>query len=50
LNKCGNPRAYGLDRLDRDRPDLAQKVREKMLSANAAASQQFTLAHPASAS
>lgn len=30
-------RAYILARLDRDRPDLAEKVRAKKLSANAAA-------------
>ncbi len=33
----GNSRAYTLDRLDRERPDLAQRVERGEMSANAAA-------------
>lgn len=35
--KQGNTRAYTLDRLERERPDLFEKVKTKQLSANAAA-------------
>jgi hypothetical protein len=37
LKERGTSRAYVLARLDRDRPDLAAKVRAKTISANAAA-------------
>ena len=37
LKGGGTSRAYVLARLDRDRPDLAQRVRNGELSANAAA-------------
>ena len=37
LNKQGNSRAYTLDRLTRERPDLRQRVDNGELSANAAA-------------
>lgn len=37
MNKQGNTRAYTLDRLSRERPDLYQRVVGKELSANAAA-------------
>jgi hypothetical protein len=37
LKERGNARAYVLARLDRDRPDLAERVRADELSANAAA-------------